>query len=408
MIFSLFYTLGIRCYILLLHVAALYHPKARLMVAGRRNLDEDTAGFLRFPGRSVWFHCASVGEFEQGYPLLKLLRNAFPQYRYHITFYSPSGYTFVQKKYPQESISYLPFDTPEQVEHFVRRIRPQAVFIVKYEYWFQLLRTLHRHEIPVLMVSAILRPHHFLFRPIGFAYRPLLRKIRHFFVQNEQSRALLQQWSIPQVTLTGDTRFDRVMEHAQEPLLDAKIKEFATGARLFIGGSVWDSDLPVLKQLVAELPSDWKIILAPHDPAHFDATALNESVDYYTQGSAFSTRMLILDTVGLLASVYRLADFSYVGGGFGKGLHNILEPAVFGKPILIGENYQHFNEAVELVARGCVFPLTQGEHPKELVQKIISNEAFTREITHQMETYISANTNVSDKIAVFVNRERLL
>lgn len=408
MLFSMLYTLGMRGYILLLMLASLYHAKARQMIQGRRRLDEDTSGFSSFRGQSVWFHCASVGEFEQGYPLLKLLRNIFPQYRYHITFYSPSGYDFVRKKYPDESISYLPFDIPSDIVHFIRRIRPRAVFIIKYEYWYQLLRTLHQMNIPVIMVSAILRPDHFLFRWYGTVYHSLLRTIRHFFVQNQETAELLNKVSIGQVSIAGDTRFDRVMENLQEPLSDRKILEFTCNEKVFVGGSVWNSDLPVLQKILQELPRDWKIILAPHDIAHFDPTTLHEPVDLYTQSAPFSSRILILNTVGLLSSVYRLANFSYVGGGFGKGLHNILEPAVFGKPILIGPEYSKFNEAVELVRRGCVFPLQTGDEAGPWVDKIVTDPVWMQQLSEQMEAYISLNTNVSDKIAVFVRREGLL
>lgn len=405
---SLLYSFAIRCYYAAIWVAAWRNLKARKWIQGRRKINEDTEGIRQQQKPAVWFHCASVGEFEQAYPLIHLIRNDFPKYAIHITFFSPSGYEYAKNKYPEESISYLPLDTTMEVEHFLRRIQPKLIILIKYEFWYNLIQKAHQKSIPILSVSSIFRPNQIFFAWYGGIFRKSLSRITHFFIQNEESALLLNQLKIHQHTVVGDTRFDRVLANSKEPFSNSILETFLNNQPAFIGGSVWNSDIPALQYILQQLPSDWKIILAPHEIGHFDTSWIKEKVCFYTQSPDINAKVIILDIVGLLSKTYRYARLSYVGGGFDKGLHNVLEPIVYGHPVMIGPKFQKFNEAVKLVDLGCIFPINvtiQTPHLSDLIQQ---NEAFRTEISTKIEAFIGVNTNVSDKIAVFLKRNKLL
>jgi 3-deoxy-D-manno-octulosonic-acid transferase len=404
--FGIFYTLAVHVYRLILVLLSPFHAKALAMVRGRMAIPEDTQACAGGP--TLWFHCASVGEFEQAYPLIELLGNAYPVYKIHVTVYSPSGYGYIRRKYPNQSVSYLPFDTPSGIDYLIRRLKPRLVLIVKYEYWYNFLKRLHRHEVPVVMVSAILRPGHFLLAPCGRPFRPLLQRMANFFVQDETSKQLLAQIGVNRAEVCGDTRFDRVAALAEVPLNDPLLESFAAAGPLFIAGSVWESDLPLLKQVLSALPADWKILIAPHEPTHFDADLLKEPAGRYTAGELPPGRILLLDTVGKLSKAYRLGSLCYVGGGFGKGLHNILEPAVYGVPLMIGAHFEKFREARELVEGAWVKCFQAGEDPGAWVQEICGSPEKRTAISAGLRDYVGSRTNVSEKIAVFLKKNGLL
>jgi 3-deoxy-D-manno-octulosonic-acid transferase len=405
--FSLFYTIGIRFYYLSIRIASIWNPKAKKWIAGRKSIPYDIEKITSGSKEIIWFHCASVGEFEQGYPLLKMLRNEYPKYAFHITFFSPSGYDFVKQKYPTESLSFLPYDINADLYFFIRKIKPKAVILVKYEIWYRLIKLLNESAIPTFLISGFFRPDHFYFKWYGKPFIQSLKKLNHLFLQEEKSQTLLHSIGVDNTTVVGDTRFDRVIETCLLDFQDSVIENFIQKSPVFIAGSVWESDQVVLNKIIQSLPSDWKIILAPHEFAHYNTDWIQEKTDFYTKEKENNARILILDTMGLLSRIYRFASLTYVGGGFDKGLHNILEPAVYHKPILIGPNFSKFNEAVQLVKLKCVFVVENNEKTSILIQKLIYDIPFLDSIQTKLETFISANTNVSDKIAVYIRKNKI-
>lgn len=358
----------------------------------------------------IWFHCASVGEFEQGYPLLNKLRVQYPFHKYLITFYSPSGYQFVRAKYPAEWILYLPKDTQKNMRYFIEKVNPSLVFVVKYEFWFHLLNELKKKGIPTFLISGIFRENQLFFKPFfGTFFSSILKKFTHLFLQDLNSFELLNTIKIDSKSVSGDTRFDRVLENKKASFTDEKIEKFIQQNKVFIAGSCWNEDIEIIHSIIENLPADWKIILAPHEMNSFKTNWIKSSFQFYTDSSfPAESNILILDTMGLLSKLYRFSNLTYIGGGFGKGIHNILEPAVFEHPILIGPNYQKFNEAKRLIDLGCVFSILSKNQVPDLMTKIVLSPHYINEIKHKMASYIQENTNVSDRILVFLKEEGYL
>lgn len=358
----------------------------------------------------IWFHCASVGEFEQGYPLLNKLRVQYPFYKYLITFYSPSGYQFVRAKYPTEWILYLPKDTQKNMRYFIEIVNPSLVLVVKYEFWFHLLNELKKKGIPTFLISGIFRENQLFFKPFfGAFFSSILKKFTHLFLQDLNSFELLNTIKIDSKSVSGDTRFDRVLENKKASFTDEKIEKFIQQNKVFIAGSCWNEDIEIIQSIIENLPADWKIILAPHEMNSFKTNWIKSPFQFYTDSSfPAESNILILDTMGLLSKLYRFSNFTYIGGGFGKGIHNILEPAVFEHPILIGPNYQKFNEAKSLIDLGCVFSILSKNQVPDLMTKIVLSPHYINEIKLKMASYIQENTNVSDRILVFLKEEGYL
>lgn len=355
------YSLAIYLYMLCANVVALFNKKARLLTRGHRN----TWRILR---RDIgdadyyWFHAASLGEFEQGRPLMERLRREHPEAKILLTFFSPSGYE-VRKDYDvADVVCYLPFDTPANARKFVRLARPKAVFLIKYEFWRNYIDVLHRRNIPIYSVSSIFREGQIFFRWYGRNYARCLRRVSHFFVQNDASRQLLARLGVTEVTVTGDTRFDRVIDirHAARPL--PLVERFAQGAgAVLVAGSSWPPDEDILIAYFNAHP-ELRLVLAPHvvseDHLREIEGKLSRPAVRYTQAtpeSAAEAHCLIIDCYGLLSSIYRYATVAYVGGGFGVGIHNVPEAAVYGCPVIIGPNNMKFREARDLIDNGgCV------------------------------------------------------
>lgn len=397
------YNLGISFYYFVVQIISCFNIKAKQLIEGQKATSKLVLE-TDFSIKTIWFHCASVGEFEQGYPLLNKLRIQFPTHRFLITFYSPSGYNFVSKKYPQEWILYLPKDTQNEMKLFISKINPSLVFVVKYEFWFHLLNELKMKEIPTFLVSGIFRKNQLFFKPIiGSFFASILNNFSHLFVQDKNSFDLLNSINIQQKSISGDTRFDRVLENKNSHFEDKKIEKFIANKKVFIAGSCWSEDVEILKTINDNLSADWKIILVPHELNHFKTDWIKESFQFYTSLENFEDRILIIDIMGLLSKLYRYSNLTYIGGGFGKGIHNILEPAVFGRPILIGPNYHKFNEATILVEKSCVFSVPNKLEAQNVLNKLLQNPSVFNQIEQKMNDYIDENTNVSDKIIVYLN-----
>ena len=361
------YDIALGLYGLLLRLLAPFVPKAAAWVAGRRGLLAHIARTIGDdPAPRVWFHCASLGEFEQGRPLLEAHRRAYPGTKLVLTFFSPSGYE-IRKDWPgADYIFYLPLDTRGNAQAFLDVVQPRLVVFVKYEFWYHFLSETHRRGIPAIVVSAIFRADQVFFKPWGRFFRQILTRFAHIFTQNEASAVLLRNSGLARVSVAGDTRFDTVVATALAaarslPMVDAFV---ADGAPVLVVGSSWPEDLPILLPLLSRYHGQLRVLLAPHEVTEANLrlveTTFAGQVQRYSQadaGTVAQARVLLFDNVGLLSQLYRFGEYSYVGGAFGKGLHNTLEAAAFGLPLFFGPTYAKFQEAVELVALKCAFPV---------------------------------------------------
>ena len=361
------YDIVLGLYGLLLRLLAPFVPKAATWVAGRRGLlahIRHTIG--QDPAPRVWFHCASLGEFEQGRPLLEAYRQAHPGTKLVLTFFSPSGYE-IRKDWPgADYIFYLPLDTRANARAFLDAVQPRLVVFVKYEFWYHFLNEAHQRRIPAVVVSAIFRPEQVFFKPWGCFFRKILTRFAHIFTQNEASAALLRTAGLTRVSVAGDTRFDTVVATALTParslpLVDAFV---ADGAPVLVVGSSWPEDLPILRPLLLRYAPEMRVLIAPHEVTETNLrlveNVLPGQVQRYSQANATTVaqaRVLLFDNVGLLSQLYRFGEYAYIGGAFGKGLHNTLEAAAFGLPLFFGPSYTKFQEAVELVAMKGAFPV---------------------------------------------------
>ena len=407
------YSLGIYLYALLVRlVAAFGHRKARAMVRGQR----DTWRILREKidptARYVWFHAASLGEFEQGLPLIERLRREQPSRKILLTFFSPSGYE-VRKDYKgADVVCYLPFDSPTAARRFIKWARPEMAFFIKYEFWRNYIDVLSKKSIPVYSVSSIFRPGQIFFRWYGRKYARCLRRITHFFVQNERSVELLRTIGVQDnVTIVGDTRFDRVIDIRNNarplPLVEQFIHPTDGNTSqpfVLVAGSSWQPDEDILLDYVNRHP-ELRLVIAPHvvndthiqeieqkltAPALRYSQATLENVDDY--------RVLIIDGYGLLSSIYRYATVAYVGGGFGVGIHNVPEAAVYGIPVIIGPNHQRFAEAMALIANGGCKSIENAEDFSVIMDDFLENPAHIAQAGSAAGDYIHQNAGATPVI----------
>jgi 3-deoxy-D-manno-octulosonic-acid transferase len=369
------YNLFIRVLTLGIRAAAIFDPKAKRWMAGRRAWRARyRADFQHIiakapDSKTLWLHAASLGEFEQGRPIIEAARAQFPDWRVVLTFFSPSGYE-LRRDYPlADFVAYLPADTPRNARDFLDLVKPDAVIFVKYEFWANYLFELKKRGTPTLLVSALFRPSQPFFRWYGVLWRRMLGCFSHVFVQNESSGKLLQSVGFQNFSIAGDTRVDRVLAIAATAPAHAEVAQFAsTGRPVFIAGSTWAADEAVfLPALQSPRFARWKTIAAPHEPSakHIEAlksqlTRAHATLREAAQNAAKPLSIkdldcLLIDSVGLLNTLYRYGTVAYIGGGFGKGIHNTLEPAAFGLPVIFGPRFEKFEEARQFVARGGAF-----------------------------------------------------
>lgn len=400
------YTLAVYFYMLGAIVASLFNKKARQLVKGH----VDTYRILRHQidpnARYVWFHAASLGEFEQGRPLMERMRREHPEYKILLTFFSPSGYE-VRKNYDgADVICYLPFDTPGNVASFFRLVKPEMAFFIKYEFWMNFFWACRHKGIPMYSVSSIFRPNMIFFRWYGFTYRRVLKMVNHFFVQDEESRDLLATRGITDnVTVVGDTRFDRVIDIRNAAKELPLVETFRGDCPLvLVAGSSWAPDEDLIIPYFNAHPG-MKIILAPHviseDHLHQIESKLKRPFVRYTEATEENVKQadcLIINCFGLLSSIYRYGDIAYVGGGFGVGIHNVPEAAVYGVPVLIGPNNKGFREAQDLLRLGGCFEVTGKTLFNAIVDRLIADEGVRKMRGGLGKTYIESNAGASDQI----------
>lgn len=401
---KVFYNISIFFLGLGLRVWSLFNTKAREFVTGRKGIFRKIQEALKTNTHPiVWVHCASLGEFEQGRPVIEALKSEFKGHKVFLTFFSPSGY-LVRKSYPgADYIFYLPMDTAANARRFVRLVKPQLALFVKYEFWFHYSRVLKQYKVPLLSISSIFRKDQFFFRKTGSFNRRILKHVTHFFVQNQESLELLRSIDIFNVTISGDTRFDRV-KHIVDRHDEIEIaRRFKGQEKLFVIGSAWPEDLEVLIPFINE--DKLKFIVAPHEITENLLTDLQRSLT--VKSIRFSEaqekdpedyRVLIIDNVGMLSRLYRYGEFAFVGGAYGKGLHNILEAACYGMPVLFGnESYEKFQEATDLINRGGAFPVADYPDLKHKYELLNTPETFLLacEVCRQ---YVQENTGATEKI----------
>lgn len=322
----------------------------------------------------IWFHCSSLGEFEQGRPLMAHIRTLHPEYKILLTFFSPSGYE--QKKHEPlaDYVMYLPSDTAQHAKVFLEAAKPRIAVFVKYDLWLHVLFACYKREVPFFLISAEFRASHWLFHPLAKPYRAVLTCFTHIFVQSRSSYDLLLEQGCSRVTLAGDTRIDRVLEIREQPFSDDIISRFKADRPLLIAGSVWPDDMQILFEKYIELPFNAALVIVPHE---IEPTALNSLTKRIKQPFWVYSRpdthvneasMLVIDTMGMLSRLYRYANWAYIGGGFGKNVHNILEPAVYGIPVCFGPNHKKFPEASWLIAEGQAQMLNSADDLSQFIQ----------------------------------------
>ena len=375
--------------------------KTKAFVAGRRALWTQLKSISQNK-KVVWMHCASLGEYEQGLPVLTALKNNHPEHFYLVTFFSPSGYQVRKNQGVANLVTYLPWDTKADVKRFIAMVNPIMALLVKYEFWPILIRELHRKEVPMYLIAGLFRQNQHFFKPWGISQRKLLREFTHLFVQNEASLKLLQSIGVQQVTISGDTRFDRVGA-IEEPL--AFMETFVGLRKCIIAGSTWPEDEAILRESIRQTPKDWCWLIAPHE---MHETKLKYLMAQLPKGSLRYTKsdeaafeacpVLVLDTVGMLVRCYPYASLAYVGGGMGtSGLHNILEPAAEGLPIIIGKNYSKFPEAKDLIALGSVVSVANPEDCSEQLSILQENDTLRQEKGNANKNYVRTNQGATVK-----------
>ncbi|MBS3776287.1 MAG: 3-deoxy-D-manno-octulosonic acid transferase [Bacteroidales bacterium] len=403
---SLLYYLGIKLYYFLALVFSLFNDKARLFVQGRKGLLKKLEKEIDPRERIFWFHCASLGEFEQGRPLIEEIKSRHPGIRILLTFFSPSGYE-IRKSYQwADWITYLPIDTPRNARRFLEMVRPEKVFFIKYEYWYFYLREIKRRNIPVYLVSAIFRENQFFFKSYGRWFRKILFYFDHIFVQNNSSQKLLAYYRIQHVTVTGDTRFDRVKQIAEKARPISLIEQFRDGHFLIVAGSTWPRDEAILIRYFQNISGSVKLIIAPHEVHSGRIKSLMEkfpegqALKFSEAGESNITEffVLIIDSIGMLSSLYRYGDLAYVGGGFGKGIHNILEPATFGLPVVFGPHHEKFKEAVDLKNMGGGFSVDSYTSFSELMDAFLDDREQVRQTGRISRQYVEDRAGGTSRI----------
>ena len=402
------YNLGIHIYQLGIRLAGLFSDKPAKMVKGHREANDLLKSKIDRNARYIWFHAASLGEFEQGRPLIERIRQEYPQYKILQTFFSPSGYE-VRKNYEgADIVCYLPMDTPGNAKKFINLVNPCMVFFVKYEFWKNYLNILYNKGVPVYSVSSIFRPNQIFFRWYGKGYQQVLKTFEHLFVQNEESKKLLANIGVMNTTVVGDTRFDRVLDICAAAKQLPLVQKFKGDALTFVAGSSWGPDEDIFIKYFNAHP-EMKLIIAPHvvNDSHMKeiVSKLQRPCIRYTQATEENVQQadcLIIDCYGLLSSIYRYGEISYIGGGFGVGIHNVLEAAVYGIPVIFGPNNKKFREAQHLLANKGGFEVNGYEDFEVLMDKFLTDEAYLQASGQAAGDYVKNNSGAMEKIMDYV------
>ncbi len=423
-LFLLLYSAGIR-------IAAAWNPKAKKWLAGRKDIfatikSKGLGAHQRSMGNDqpIWMHCASLGEFEQGRPLLEALKSQNSKVKIVLTFFSPSGYEVMKDYKGVDAVFYLPMDSPANAKRFLTAVNPSLVLWVKYEYWYYYLTELKKRNITTILVSGIFRESQSFFKWYGTIWKEMLQSFRHFFVQNEESKDLLATlgWK-DNVTINGDTRFDRVLEIAEKFIPIPHIDRFCGNSPVIVAGSTWEEDEIELLHFV-NVHKEIKFIIAPHE---IDTKNLKDVKEEFPNSIFYSDwvkgpealtatgeqwpvkNVLIIDNIGMLSRLYKYAAVTYVGGGFGAdGVHNVLEAAVYGKPVVFGPVYEKFDEAVGLVDAGGAISINGPVKLEAVLNNLLHDEVERKKRGETAREYVLKNAGASKKIIQFIQENRLL
>jgi len=393
-----------------LWVSGLFNKKMRLFVKGRKKVLDTIAQRIKPEDKTIWFHCASLGEFEQGLPIMQAIKTNYPKYKLVLTFFSPSGYEIKKHSPVADLITYLPLDTRENARRFVSVVHPSLAIFVKYEFWPNYLFELESSGTPAIIVSGLFRKSQSFFRPYGVFMRKALRTIDHFFVQNKNSEMLLKSIGIDHVNISGDTRFDRVSAQIEQDNSLPFIEEFKGNSICVVCGSTWPEDEAILIPYINAASTHVKFIVAPHTIEAgkidvFRKKITGTSVLYSEKDSADlnATSVLIIDNIGLLTKVYHYADIAYVGGAMGNsGLHNILEPATFGIPVVIGKNFEKFPEAKRLQSLAALFSVSNQEEVFEIMSRLVEDKNFREKTGMIAGHFVNSNTGATRVIMEYI------
>lgn len=408
------YWLAIRCYAIAIRIASVFNRKARLFIEGRKGLlSRIHYALLNERRPRIWMHCASLGEFEQGRPLLERLRKQHPEYAFVLTFFSPSGYE-VRKNYEgADYIFYLPLDSRRNAKKFIGLLQPRLCIFVKYDLWFFLLKQIEVKNIPAILVSSIFRKDQVFFQWYGALHRQMLYCFSKIFVQDKASVQLLQTLGINDAVVAGDTRFDRVVEAVKEPQSLPVAEAFTQGSKVLVAGSSWEEDEIFLQKVFVELPKDWKLIIVPHEvhEAHIDYIMRlygSDAVKWSHWKEGTIARVLVVDRIGLLLQLYQYARVAWIGGGFGKGIHNTLEAAVYGLPVGFGPVHGKFREAKELIASGAAFSIKNPLHLVSCISNWEKDESSYEQAATAARRYVLSNAGATGTILTYLAEKKLL
>lgn len=397
------YNTGILFYSILLQVFSIFNQKAGFFVKGRKNWKENLISRTEKDARYIWFHCASLGEFEQGRPVIEEVKKQFPEYKIVLTFFSPSGYEIRKNFEHADIICYLPLDTKRNAKTFIDIVKPEKVFFVKYEFWYHFISELNKQNIPLFIISAIFRKEQHFFKNTiwGNWFRKILFRVEHFFVQNKTSAELLNKIGIRNVSISGDTRFDRVATIANNVKEIPIVEKFKGNSQLIIAGSTWKPDEELLIEFINQ-NNEFKFIIAPHEvnPANINRIhqLLKKPAIFFSKAQISDIehqQVLIIDSIGLLSSLYKYSSVAYIGGGFGVGIHNILEAATFGTPVIFGPKFKKFKEAVDLVSEGGAFSIQGFNDFNRVILQLLNNIEYLQNSSAICSNYVSKNVGSS-------------
>ena len=422
---NFFYSLAIRLYSGLVATASLFgNKKAQQWWKGRSNQWTNLVSENK-EDEWLWMHVSSLGEFEQGLPVIESLKKNFPKYKILLTFFSPSGYE-PRKNFPlADKVAYMPSDTLQNAKRLVRNFNIKAAFFVKYDFWFNYMKVLKKNDIPLYYISALLHPDHYFFKFYSSWFRKQLLNVAHYFVQNDETANLLKSIGIENTTVTGDTRFDRVYDIAKQSKSFPEIEEFIAGRHCIIAGSSWPSDEKFIIPFSKKMPDDYCLIIAPHDISESHIKQITSQLDNYVlysqqptassqQPAANSQKLtassqqptaLVLDTIGILKQIYKYARFAYVGGGFMSSIHNTQEALVFGCPVVVGPKYTKFVEAVDLVRDGGMFSVNNQQEFDDIFEQLMNDDDFYNKASGICQDYIQLSIGATEKIMRKLNAE---
>ena len=407
----LLYNIGIRFYWLLAWVISPWNRKARLWIEGRKQWQTKLKSALGKDDKIIWFHCASLGEFEQGRPVIEGIRDRMPDHKILLSFFSPSGYEKRKNFNGADYVMYLPLDTRRNAKQLLELISCEMAVFIKYEFWYHYLRELQKREVPVYLASGNFRSDQLFFKWYGSWYRHFLRRFSHIFVQNQQSKQLLADIGQDAVSIAGDTRFDRVYELKQTPFPHPALEKFGKGSALIVAGSTWEKDEQLLALAYKELSEQVYWIIAPHELSEGHMQRLQErfpeSIRYTELEDVEipdTCRVVLVDTIGKLSYLYRFGTMAYIGGGFGKGIHNILEAATYGLPVIFGPEYRKFTEAVELSAQGGAFPIGTESELLLTIRQQLENPELLKTTSQIASDFVSmrvgATSTILDEVCI--------